>query len=63
MSRPESAAPKILASEAARIVGVSADRIRQLERLGLLPSERTESGVRLFDRATVERFAAERRSV
>ncbi len=37
----------------ARLLNVSADRVRQLERLGILEATRTESGIRLFDRASV----------
>ena len=44
----------VLTSEAARIVGVSAQSIRQWERLGRLAATRTASGVRLFARADVE---------
>ena len=53
-------APPITVSEAARILGLSADRVRQLERTGALPSIRTASGMRLFDRTVVERVAGER---
>ena len=40
-------------------LGVSAERIRQLERAGRLPCLRTPLG-RLFSREQVERLAAER---
>lgn len=50
----------LLTSEAARLLGVTSDAVRHMERRGLLPAVRTGSGVRLFDRATVERLATER---
>jgi len=46
--------------EVSRVLGLSADRIRQLERYGELPARRTETGVRLFERATVEAFRRSR---
>lgn len=45
---------------AARILGLSTQRVRQLERSNLLPALRTETGVRLFERKVVERFRQER---
>ena len=51
----------VLTAEAARIIGVTPATIRVMEQQGKLPAiERTENGVRLFDRETVERVAAER---
>ena len=44
---------------AARIIGVVPATVRIYERLGKLPAIRTESGIRLFDRGEVEKFAAE----
>jgi excisionase family DNA binding protein len=46
--------------EAARVLGVSADMVRWLEREGRLPAQRTTNGVRLFRRGDVEKLAAER---
>jgi len=51
---------RVLPSEAARIVGVSAAMIRWLVDTGKLPAERTVTGVRVIDRAAVEKLAAER---
>ena len=45
---------------AARALGVSAERIRQLEKLGRLPARKTAGGIRIFLRQDVERLAAER---
>lgn len=45
---------------AARRLGVSPDTVRVLARRGVLPALRTESGVRFFDLADVERLARER---
>lgn len=42
--------------EAARALGISADRVRQLERSNVLPALRTETGVRLFERTVIEEF-------
>ena len=49
-----------LAAEAARILGVTPATVRLMESRGELPATRTASGVRIFDRAAVERLAAER---
>jgi len=46
-----------------RVLGVSAERVRQLADSGLLPvSMRTRRGVRLFRRADVERVRRQRAS-
>ena len=42
--------------EVSRILGISPDRVRQLERVGTLPARRTETGVRVFERGIVEEF-------
>lgn len=47
-------------SDAARLVGISADMMRVHGDRGNLPSLRTVSGRRLFRRADVERFVASR---
>lgn len=52
--------PTLLTSDAARVLGVTADAVRDMERRGVLPAVRTASGVRLFSRADVERLAADR---
>ena len=49
---------QILATESGRILGLSADRVRQLADRGDLQARRTEGGVRLFNRADVEKLAA-----
>ncbi len=46
--------------EAARVLGLSPDMVRWIERVGRLPAQRTTNGVRLFRRDDVERLAAER---
>jgi excisionase family DNA binding protein len=51
---------KLETGEVAKALGVSDDRVRQLEAKGLLRAERTTSGTRLFDAADVKRLAAER---
>ena len=50
----------VLASTAARILGCSAARVRQLALQGQLAHERSADGVRLFDRDDVQRLAVER---
>jgi excisionase family DNA binding protein len=50
----------ITTSRAAKILQTSEGTVRALERRGELPAERTSSGLRLFDRAVVERIARER---
>ena len=47
-------------SEAARALGLSAERVRQLANAGVLPCQQTALG-RLYDRAAVEALAARRR--
>lgn len=44
----------------ARELGISADRVRQLERAGLIPCFRTPSGLRLFRPADVRKLAEQR---
>lgn len=46
--------------EAGRLLGLSPDMVRWLEREGRLPAQRTTNGLRLFRRAAVEELAAER---
>ena len=46
--------------EAARLLRLSPDMVRWLEREGRLPAQRTTNGVRLFRRCEVERLATER---
>jgi excisionase family DNA binding protein len=41
-------------------LGCSAERVRQLEREGKLPAEKTQRGVRIFRAEDVERLACER---
>lgn len=50
----------LLTSEAARIIGVTPETIRIWADSGRLPAAKTTNGVRLFDRADVERVARER---
>ena len=50
----------VLTTEAARILNVSQETVRQWERRGILPAHKTARGVRLFDRRDVERLARER---
>jgi excisionase family DNA binding protein len=47
-------------SDAARVLGLSADSVRVLSDTGRLPSMRTISGRRLFRRSDVDRLALER---
>jgi excisionase family DNA binding protein len=49
-------------ADAGRILGVSTDMVRLLERDGRLPCMRTVRGVRLFRRADVVQLAEERRT-
>lgn len=46
--------------EAGRYLGISSERVRQLERAGQLPAERTINGIRLFTSDTVEGFRRRR---
>jgi excisionase family DNA binding protein len=50
----------ILTSEAARLLGISAQSVRQWERTGRLRAAKTAGGVRLFSRSDVEQM---RRSI
>jgi excisionase family DNA binding protein len=47
-------------SEAARILILSPDGVRRLERVGQLPAHRTTTGVRLFMLSDVLRLAEKR---
>lgn len=47
-------------SDAALVLRVSADTVRNLSDKGVLPARRTMTGRRLFRREDVERLAAER---
>ena len=47
-------------SEAAWILGGSADTVRRLERTGALPVAKTAGGMRLFNRVDIERLRARR---
>lgn len=46
-------------SDAARILNRSVDRVRDYERDGTLPAQKTRSGQRLFKSVDVERLAEE----
>lgn len=50
----------LLTGDVAKRLGVTADRVRQLEREGRLVPQRTESGWRLYRRRDVEREIARR---
>ena len=50
----------VTTSEAARILRVSEQTIRNLERRGLLQASRLGNGTRVFERTTVERVAISR---
>jgi len=50
----------VTVSEAARLLEVSADTIRRWDATGRLPAQRTRSGLRLFRREDIERFAEQR---
>jgi len=43
--------------DAARVLNRSADRVRDYEREGRLPAQRTRSGQRLFNASDVDRLA------
>jgi excisionase family DNA binding protein len=47
-------------SDAARVLGLSADSVRVLSDTGRLPAMRTVSGRRLFRRSDVDRLALQR---
>lgn len=51
---------RLLPHEAAKILNVTPDRIRQLCDAGRLPAERGTLGIRLIQRGAVEQLAAER---
>jgi DNA-binding transcriptional MerR regulator len=52
----------LMASEAARLLGMSPENVRLLERKGRLRAKKTPSGIRLFMRRDVERLARERQA-
>jgi excisionase family DNA binding protein len=47
-------------SEAARRIGVTPTTVRALELAGKLPAQRTETGVRFFEAADVDRLVRKR---
>lgn len=51
---------KLETFDAARILNVTPNTVRDLEKRGHLRAERTASGTRLFEKSDVERLAAER---
>ena len=46
----------LLTRDVARLLDVSAERVRQLAREGRLESIRTSDGTRLYDRASIEKY-------
>jgi len=52
----------LLASEAARLLGVSVDTVRRYARTGRLPVVRTAGGVRLFSREDLDRLLRQRQT-
>jgi DNA-binding transcriptional MerR regulator len=50
----------ILTAEAARLLDLTPNGVRVMERRGEIHAERTPSGVRLFDRTVVQRVARTR---
>lgn len=51
---------KLETKDAAKLLKISTERVRQLENDGTIRAERTASGTRLFDKDEVERVKAER---
>jgi excisionase family DNA binding protein len=51
---------KLEVKDAARLLGVGPQRVRQLEQAGTLRAERTMGGTRLFDQKDVEKLKAQR---
>ena len=49
-------------SEAARVLGLSADAVRAMSDRGALPRQRTSGGRRIFRRGDVERVATARKA-
>ena len=47
-------------SEVARILGISSEMVRYLERVGKIKAHKTPGGMRIFEREEVERVASER---
>lgn len=54
------AADIMTVGEVSRELSMSPDRVRQLERVGVLEATRTGTGVRIFSRNTVEEFKRQR---
>lgn len=50
----------ISTQDAARILNVSSETVRNLERRGLLSAIKTPRGIRIFDRSDVEKLAVKR---
>lgn len=62
MNDPQHSTPTdiLMTGDVARELEIGPDRVRQLERCGILPARRTEAGIRLFERADVEEFRRRR---
>jgi DNA-binding transcriptional MerR regulator len=60
MSDELATAPILTSAGAAKVLGLSIDMLRVLERQGKVHPLRTESNIRLFLRSHVEALAAER---
>jgi DNA-binding transcriptional MerR regulator len=60
MSDELAAVPILTSAGAAKVLGLSIDMLRILERQGKVCPLRTENGIRLFLRSHVEELAAER---
>lgn len=50
----------LLVNEVAKLIGRSSSTVVFYENTGKLPATRTQTGVRIFHRADVERFITER---
>ena len=46
--------------DAAKLLDISPERVRQLEREGVIRADRTASGTRLYDEAEVKQLAKDR---
>lgn len=55
------AADIMTVGEVSRVLSMSPDRVRQLERVGVLEATRTGTGVRIFSRIAVEEFKRQRK--
>ena len=58
--KSETSSKLLVTSEVGRILGISSEMVRYLERVGKIRAHKTPGGMRIFEREEVDRVASER---